>query len=43
MSLTDKRIRAIEKLLHQPYLSAWAISYWNNVKIKLLKRRQFDR
>ena len=42
-STLDKRINAVEKLLHQPYLSSWAISYWNNVKLKLLTKKQLDR
>jgi hypothetical protein len=35
MSLLQKRIDSVERLLHQPYLSAWAIAYWNNVKLQL--------
>jgi hypothetical protein len=39
MTVNDKRLQSVERLLSQPYLSAWAISYWNKVKLKLLINR----
>jgi hypothetical protein len=38
MTRNEKRLHSVERLLTQPYLSAWAISYWNRVKLDLLRK-----
>ncbi len=39
MNLHQKRIDSVERLLHQPYLSAWAMAYWNKVKLELIAKQ----
>jgi hypothetical protein len=39
MNLNQKRLASIERLLHQSYLSAWAIAYWNKVKLQLMAKQ----
>ena len=43
IQLLEKRIDAVAKALQYPYLSEWAIQYWNTVLNQLVQKLPKDK